>query len=60
MPVNIDWTVSMLLLDPELDGGTELLGAQTSPKSDSHSPGEKLVVQGIAPATAPGHVDDFS
>lgn len=60
VPVNIDRTVPISLSDPELDGGSELLGAQTAAKGDPHSPGEKLVVQGIAPAAPAGRADDFS
>lgn len=60
VPVNIDRTVPVSLSDPELDGGSELLGAQTAAKGDPRSPGEKLVVQGIAPAAPPGRADDFS
>lgn len=60
VPVNIDRTVPISLSDPELDGGSELLGAQTAAKGDPRSPGEKLVVQGIAPAAPAGRADDFS
>ncbi|MFB9344929.1 DUF459 domain-containing protein [Aminobacter aganoensis] len=60
VPVNIDRTVPVSLSDPELDGGTELMGAQAAPKGDPRSPGEKLAVQGIAPAAPPGRADDFS
>ena len=60
VPANIDRTVPISLSDPELDGGSELLGAQAAAKSDPRSPGEKLVVQGIAPAAPAGRADDFS
>lgn len=60
VPVNIDRTVPVSLSDPELDGGTELLGGQTAAKTDPRSPGEKLAVQGIAPTAPAGRIDDFS
>lgn len=60
VPVTIDRTVPVSLSDPELDGGTELLGAQAGPKGEPTSPGQKLVVQGIAPKAPSGRVDDFS
>lgn len=61
VPVNIDRTVPVSLSDPELDGGTELMGAQSATaKAEPNSPGEKLVVEGIAPKAPPGRIDDFS
>ena len=60
VPVNIDRTVPVSLSDPELDGGSELMGAQAAPKGEPTSPGEKLAVQGVAPKAPPGRVDDFS
>ncbi|ODT17691.1 MAG: hypothetical protein ABS57_07710 [Mesorhizobium sp. SCN 65-12] len=60
VPVNIDRTVPVSLSDPELDGGTELMGGQAASPGDPNSPGGKLVVQGVAPAAPPGRVDDFS
>ncbi|RWB26825.1 MAG: DUF459 domain-containing protein, partial [Mesorhizobium sp.] len=48
----------MLLSDPALDGGSELLGAAAPAKADGS--GEKLVVEGKAPAASPGRADDFS
>lgn len=43
---------------PALDGGSELLGAAAPAKPDGS--GEKFVVEGKAPAAAPGRADDFS
>lgn len=60
VPVNIDRTVPVSLSDPELDGGSELLGAQAATKGEPTSPGEKLAVQGIAPKAPRGRADDFS
>ncbi|TGQ76997.1 DUF459 domain-containing protein, partial [Mesorhizobium sp. M2D.F.Ca.ET.206.01.1.1] len=43
-PIVIDRTQPMLLSDPALDGGTELLGAAPLPKADPALPGERLVI----------------
>ena len=59
-PVIVDRTAPMLLGDPALDGGSELLGAAPPAKADPNLPGEKLIVEGKAPAAAPGRADDFS
>ncbi|RRI07847.1 DUF459 domain-containing protein [Mesorhizobium tamadayense] len=59
-PVIVDRTAPMLLSDPALDGGTELLGAAPPAKADPNLPGEKLTVEGKAPAASPGRADDFS
>jgi hypothetical protein len=52
-PAALDRTPPMLLSDPTLDGGTELLGA-------SQQPGEKPATEGIAVEGQPGRADDFS
>lgn len=57
-PIVIDRTAPMLLSDPALDGGSELLGA--APPANPDLPGEKLVVEGKAPIASPGRADDFS
>jgi hypothetical protein len=59
-PGEIDRTVPVSLTDPVLDGGGELMGLQVTLKSTAVSPGERLMVDGIAPAAAPGRADDFS
>lgn len=59
-PVIVDRTAPMLLSDPALDGGTELLGAAPPAKADPNLPGEKLTVEGKAPTASPGRADDFS
>ncbi|MBB6413137.1 SGNH/GDSL hydrolase family protein [Mesorhizobium sangaii] len=59
-PIVIDRTAPMLLSDPALDGGSELLGAAPPAKANSDLPGEKLVVEGKAPEASPGRADDFS
>ncbi|MFD1985951.1 DUF459 domain-containing protein [Mesorhizobium newzealandense] len=60
-PIVIDRTAPMLLSDPALDGGSELLGAAPPPaKTNPNLPGEKLVVEGKAPQASPGRADDFS
>lgn len=56
----IDRTLPVSLSDPDLDGGTELLGLKVVPKkADTESPGDRLAVEGIAPAAKPGRADDF-
>jgi len=64
-PATVDRTPPMRLDDPALDGGGELLGAApaappAAPASDEKLPGEKLLVEGIAPDATPGRADDFS
>jgi hypothetical protein len=56
----VDRTVPISLADPQLDGGTELLGAQTIQKREPRSPAEKLVIDGVASEASPGRADDFS
>lgn len=53
-------TQPVSLRDPELDGGSELLGVVAAPKREAKSPGEKLVIDGVGPAAQPGRADDFS
>lgn len=55
-------TVPISLVDPELDGGNELLGRVAVPGKDlPETPlaGERLAVEGIAPPPKPGRADDF-
>ncbi|WP_027056749.1 DUF459 domain-containing protein [Mesorhizobium erdmanii] len=59
-PIVIDRTAPMLLSDPALDGGTELLGAAPPAKADPALPGERLVIEGRAPEASPGRADDFA
>lgn len=56
----IDRTQPISLKDPELDGGTELLGSVAQPKRNARSPGERLVIEGVGPDASPGRADDFS
>lgn len=58
-PMPVDRTDPIALGDPALDGGTELMGATPPAKPALVLPGEKLAVQGIAPAASPGRADDF-
>jgi uncharacterized protein len=60
VPVIVDRTVPMLLNDPALDGGSELLGAAPPAKADANLPGEKLIIKGKASDASPGRADDFS
>ena len=56
----LDRTAPMSFTDPELDGGTELLGLKTAPKEAPSTPVERLTIQGIATDASPGRADDFS
>jgi hypothetical protein len=60
-PTNIyvDRTQPMAIDDPELDGGQVLLGEKSEPKRQTRTVAEKLVVEGVAAAPAPGRADDF-
>ncbi|MGE3306254.1 MAG: DUF459 domain-containing protein [Rhizobiaceae bacterium] len=60
-PLTVDRTVPVSLIDPELDGGAELMGGQApAPRaSELRTIGERLVIEGIAPAATPGRADDF-
>lgn len=55
----VDRTPPVSLDDPELDGGTELLGLNATPRSEARSPAERLVIEGLAPDAMPGRADDF-
>ncbi|MCK9552180.1 DUF459 domain-containing protein [Aquamicrobium sp.] len=57
MPVNIDRTPPMLLSDPALDGGTELLGASLPTKD---APAKKEQDTREAGKVSPGRADDFT
>ncbi|MBZ9677526.1 DUF459 domain-containing protein [Mesorhizobium sp. ES1-1] len=59
-PIVIDRTAPMLLSDPALDGGSELMGAAPPANNNPDLPGEKLVVEGKAPEASPGRADDFT
>jgi hypothetical protein len=52
-------TQPISLLDPELDGGSELLGASPPPASLVESPRDKLVRRGELPTAPAGRVDDY-
>lgn len=57
----VDRTLPVSLNDPELDGGTELLGAAPRPAPNgSLTPAERLTIEGIAPPPPPGRADDFA
>ena len=61
-PTAVDRTPPMLLNDPALDGGSELLGAAQpgTQAQDDEAPAGKLLVEGLPPEAAPGRADDFS
>lgn len=52
-----DRTPPMSLNDPEMDGGTELLGAQPAPVS---TPAKQSSKPALLPQPTPGRADDFS
>ena len=57
--IYVDRTAPMAINDPELDGGQQLLGLKSTPKVETRTAGERLAVEGIAPASTPGRADDF-
>ncbi len=61
VPIIVDRTVPMLLNDPALDGGSELLGAAPSDKGGCEFARRKARrSKAEAPDASPGRVDDFS
>jgi hypothetical protein len=58
-PAAVDRTVPMLLSDPALDGGTELLGAIPAGNTGKRS-GEETAITETVPGASPGRADDFS
>jgi hypothetical protein len=56
-PINIDRTPPVLLNDPALDGGVDLLGASPSAGASVSASGK---LAGTEPAASPGRADDFS
>jgi hypothetical protein len=57
-PAMVDRTPPMLLNDPALDGGAELLGA-APPVSATHPPGKNPAAEGMTVEGQPGRADDF-
>lgn len=58
-PAAIDRTVPMLLSDPALDGGSELLGAVPVASGDAMAKAKAATID-LAPGAVPGRADDFS
>lgn len=58
-PVHVDRTPPISLSDPNLDGGSELLGASLKVPADGTSAAEKLAAEGLAANPSPGRADDF-
>ncbi len=55
-------TVPISLNDPELDGGSELLGRVVMPERklpENPLAAERLAIEGVAPPPNPGRADDF-
>lgn len=60
-PIKVDRLAPISLNDPELDGGTDLLGATPRAISTAEkSARDRLINEGIAPESQPGRVNDFS
>ena len=59
-PAMVDRTPPMLLNDPALDGGAELLGAAPSPTPAVPATDGKPGAENAAAAEQPGRADDFS
>jgi hypothetical protein len=58
VPATVDRTPPMLLSDPALDGGTDLMGA--APRTTAFPPKDRIAGSQPEPAPSPGRVDDFS
>ncbi|MCX7303168.1 MAG: DUF459 domain-containing protein [Hyphomicrobiales bacterium] len=56
----VDPARPVALRTPGLDGGEALLGETAAPRLEASTPGEKLSVEGIAPAPLAGRADQFS
>ncbi|WP_204336668.1 hypothetical protein, partial [Proteus mirabilis] len=48
------------LSDPELDGGTDLLGAAPKAAAADKSAQDKLLLEGKAPDAQPGRMNDYA
>jgi hypothetical protein len=59
-PVKIDRIAPISLNDPELDGGTDLLGAAPKGAAADKSVQDKLLMEGAAPEAQPGRINDYS
>ncbi|MBB3233210.1 SGNH/GDSL hydrolase family protein [Phyllobacterium endophyticum] len=60
-PVTVDRVAPISLNDPELDGGSALLGAvPRGAPAPAKSARDRLVIDGVAPDGQPGRVNDFS
>lgn len=53
-------TLPVAMTDPELDGGTALLGEMPTAASLVRSPRDLLVIDGVVKDPPPGRVDDFT
>jgi hypothetical protein len=60
-PPRIDRTVPIALGDPDLDGGTDLLGATVEVfVREDETPGARLIQEGVPPMPPSGRADDFT
>jgi uncharacterized protein len=57
---NPDRTPPVAMTDPDLDGGTRLLGGAVTPVNLNPTPRDMLVNQGIAPNAPAGRIDNFA
>lgn len=56
----LDASRPVFLRTPGLDGGEELLGMVAEPRHEARTPGEKLVIEGLAPTPQAGRADQFA
>ncbi|WP_195163283.1 DUF459 domain-containing protein [Mesorhizobium sp. NBSH29] len=59
-PKKIERTPPMALNDPDLDGGSELLGAVVTQTSAASGQSRRIVLEGIGASPPAGRADDFS
>lgn len=59
-PVKVDRIAPISLSDPELDGGTDLLGAAPKGAAADKSAQDKLLLEGKAPDAQPGRINDYA
>ena len=57
---NPDRTNPVAMTDPDLDGGSQLLGGTVTPVNLNPTPRDMLVNQGIAPEAQVGRIDNFA
>lgn len=58
--IKVDRIAPISFNDPEIDGGTDLLGGTPKGPSTTKLPQEQLTIEGKSPAAQPGRINDFS